>query len=260
MSQFLDPKNDLAFKRIFGKERNKDILIHFLNDIFAGIVAPIVDVDFLSPNQDPEIAAERKNSVDVLCKDNQGRHVIIEMQVANEAGFEKRAQHYAAKTYIEQRDKGIAYKDLKEVIFLAILQGSLTPSDEDPEFLSHHHMLNIKNHKRQLKDFSFSFIELSKFKKKKTELHTIVDKWAYFFKSASKTQKEDLEAIIGSDLVIKRAYSELDRYGWSVDDLRVYDSIDRKQCADKAILEQAIAEGLAKGEAIGEAKVKIEMA
>ena len=253
IGKFLDPKNDLAFKRIFGKEKNQDILIHFLNDVLVDHVnppilsRPIVSVTFLSLDQTPEIAALRASSVDVLCKDDQGRQVIIEMQVEDEPGFEKRAQHYAAKTYIEQRDKGIEYKDLKEVIFLAILKRHLVVMEEDQDFLSHHTMRNVKNNKRQLKDFSFVFMELSKFKKNKTQLVTILDKWAYFFKSAPQTTEEDLLSIIGSDLVIKRAYEELDRYSWSLNDLRYYDGIDRKQCADRAISEGKFQEGLEKG-------------
>src|SRR6266550_4351716 len=67
-SKFLDPKNDISFKRIFGTEKNKDILIHFLNDIlgFTG-KNKIKDIEFLSTIQDPDIAAKKQSIVDVLC-------------------------------------------------------------------------------------------------------------------------------------------------------------------------------------------------
>ncbi|MBA8767052.1 hypothetical protein HCR11_04160 [Wolbachia pipientis] len=79
-SKFLDARNDYAFKRIFGTEKNKDILIHFLNDIlgFTGLAA-IHDVEFLATILDPEIAAKKQSIVDVLCKDSQGSRYIIEM-------------------------------------------------------------------------------------------------------------------------------------------------------------------------------------
>ena len=105
--KFLDPKNDLAFKRVFGSERNKDILIHFVNDIFDLQKNPVEEVTFLETNQNPRIAAERSSSVDILCRDHQGNRFIVEMQVAYDSSFEKRAQYYAAKNYIEQRDRGI---------------------------------------------------------------------------------------------------------------------------------------------------------
>ncbi len=79
-SKFLDPKNDISFKRIFGTEKNKDILIHFLNDIlgFTG-KNEIKGIEFLSTIQDPDIAAKKQSIVDVLCRDENGLQVIVEM-------------------------------------------------------------------------------------------------------------------------------------------------------------------------------------
>ncbi len=80
LSKFLDARNDYTLKRIFGTEKNKDILIHFLNDIlgFTGLAA-IHDVEFLATILDPEVAAKKQSIVDVLCKDSQGSRYIIEM-------------------------------------------------------------------------------------------------------------------------------------------------------------------------------------
>lgn len=80
LSKFLDPKNDISFKRIFGTEKNKDILIHFLNDIlgFTG-KSTIKDIEFLSTIQDPDIASKKQSIVDVLCRDENGLQVIVEM-------------------------------------------------------------------------------------------------------------------------------------------------------------------------------------
>nr|WP_264687670.1 Rpn family recombination-promoting nuclease/putative transposase [Wolbachia endosymbiont (group B) of Erynnis tages] len=80
LSKFLDARNDIAFRRIFGTEKNKDILIHFLNDIL-GLTDDnkIKDVSFLSPIQDPVIASQKQSIVDVLCVDSTGIKTIIEM-------------------------------------------------------------------------------------------------------------------------------------------------------------------------------------
>ena len=100
LSKFLDPKNDVAFKKIFGTEKNKDILIHFLNDMITFKEgAHIKDVTFLKTVQDPETAAKKTSIVDILCVDEKGNHYIVEMQVAKEKGFEKRAQLYASKAW-----------------------------------------------------------------------------------------------------------------------------------------------------------------
>ncbi len=92
LSKFLNVRNDYAFKRIFGTEKNKDILIHFLNDILdLTDDNQIKDVSFLSPIQDPVIASQKQSIVDVLCVDSTGVKTIIEMQVAKTRGFEKRS-------------------------------------------------------------------------------------------------------------------------------------------------------------------------
>src|ERR1700722_13666818 len=110
LSKFLDPKNDVAFKKIFGTEKNKDILIHFLNDMITFKErAPIKDVTFLKTIQDPEIAVNKTSIVDILCRDENENTYIVEMQVAKEKGFEKRAQYYASKAYISQMHVGGEY-------------------------------------------------------------------------------------------------------------------------------------------------------
>lgn len=258
ITKFLDPTNDKAFKRIFASEKNKDILIHFLNDIFGRTTNPIEDVTFLKTNQEAEIAALRESIVDVMCVDLEGNHFIVEIQVNSEPGFEKRAQYYASKTYIQQREKGIEYKDLKEVTFLAILSHCIFP--EKPDYLSRHETLDTKTQERNLKDFSFCFLELPKFKKTKDDLKTMTEKWAYFFKHAPDTTKEDLKKIIGDDRIMERAYYELDRYSWTPEEIRDYDGADMKRAADKAIQEKMFSDGKAEGKAEGIAQEKKEIA
>lgn len=245
LTKFLDPKNDLAFKRLFGTEKNKDILIHFLNDIFERSSNPILDVSFLKTAQDPEISIHRASLLDILCTDQKGERFIVEMQVTNEPGFEKRAPYYAAKAYIEQRTRGQEYRDLKQVTFLAITGFTLFPDKQN--CLSHHHMLDVVTGERNLEDFSFSFIELPKFKKSLNQLANIVDKWIYFFKHAEETSSKDLEKIIGSDEIIERAYEELDRYGWSEEELRAYDHVDMEETVHRTQIGAARTEGMVEG-------------
>jgi predicted transposase/invertase (TIGR01784 family) len=258
LSKFLDPKNDLAFRRIFGTERNKDILIHFLNDVFGRTTNPIESVTFLKENQPPEIQSQRVSIVDILCEDTLHNRFIIEMQVAKENGFAKRAQYYAAKTYIEQREKGVKYKDLKEVTLLSIANFILFP--HKPHYLSYHAMLDKNSLECDLKDFSFSFLELPKFHKTQEQLVTMTEKWVYFFKHADETTEEDLANIIGDDLILERAYKELNRFSWTAQELREYEAIDMKTCADEAVLEAAIEDGINKGIEMGETRGKYKKA
>ncbi|KJV73246.1 putative permease [Orientia tsutsugamushi str. TA763] len=250
LSRFLDPKNDVAFKKIFGSEKNKDILIHFLNDIllFEGN-REITEVEFLGTILDADIASKKESIVDVLCKDKNGAQYIIEMQVDPTQGFEKRAQYYAAKAYGRQPNRGKEgkYSDLKEVIFIAIADYKLFPNKED--YISRHVILDKKTYEHDLKDFSFTFIELPKFKKDRVEeLSDITEKWCYFFKHAKETTLDGYNKIIGEDLIIKRAYEALDQFNWSEDELITYEQELKRIWDNKAVedykLERAKAEGI----------------
>ena len=250
ISKFLDPKNDIAFKRVFGSENHKDILIHFINDILElEGNNQIESVEFLSPIQDPEIAYKKQSLIDVLCKDKNGVQIIVEMQVAPTKGFEKRAQYYAAKAYSRQLNSGSGedgrYQNLKEVIFIAIANCIIFKNKA--EYKSDHVILDKKTYEHDLQDFSFTFIELPKFKKDKiSELKTIIEKWCYFFKYAANTSEEDLKNLIGSDLVINQAYEALNQFNWTEQELIAYEQelkrIRDNRAAEDYLIEKGKAE------------------
>lgn len=245
-TKFLDPKNDYAFKRIFGTEKNKDILVHFLNDILIlPLGEKIQDVTFLKPLQDPEAVAKKQSIVDVLCVDKNGVQYIVEMQVARTDGFAKRAQYYAAKAYTSQMNNGDTYQNLKQVIFLAITDFVMFPDKKG--YKSDHVILDKDSYVQDLKDFSFTFLELPKFTKNIDELTTIEEKWMYFFKHAAHTDPEELKKITGPDVVIRKAYEVLDQFYWSEAELRTYESEKKSELDAKAMLAYAKADGIAEG-------------
>ena len=246
LSKFLDPKNDVCFRKIFGTEKNKDILIHFLNDMVTFRERhPITDVTFLKTVQDPETAAQKTSIVDVLCRDEHGHQYIVELQVAKEKGFEKRAQYYAAKAYSSQMKVGGAYADLKEIIFIAIADFIMFPEKE--AYKSDHIILDRATQSNDLKDFSFTFLELPKFKKRINDLSNMVEKWSYFFLHAEETREEDLASIIGSDEIIERVYQELNRFSWNEEELLTYDQAEKYAGSYKASMDQRYDEGIEKG-------------
>ncbi|WP_353273594.1 Rpn family recombination-promoting nuclease/putative transposase [Wolbachia endosymbiont (group A) of Agelastica alni] len=260
MGKYLSPLNSYSFRRIFGTEKNKDILIHFLNDIlgFTGKNA-IQDIEFLSTIQDPDIASKKQSIVDVLCRDSSGIQYVCEMQVAKTKGFEKRAQYYAAKAYSRQADKGDQYHNLKEIIFIAIADCVLFPNKS--EYKSKHTIRDEDTNEHDLKDFYFIFIELPKFpKNKKDQLENIVEKWVYFFRYADETSEEELEKIIGSDVIIKKAYEELNRFNWSEKEFIAYEQEIKRIRDEQAVLAQKLDDATQKGRQEGRQEEKIEVA
>jgi predicted transposase/invertase (TIGR01784 family) len=243
-TRYLDPRNDLAFKKVFGAEKHKRIPIDFLNAVFhLEGQHKIVSLEFLNTRQAPDIEARKESIVDVLVQDQSGVKYIIEMQVAKIEGFEKRAQYYAAKTYCSHFGEGGKYPDLKKVIFLAITDYVVFPKKEG--YKSDHIILDNLSHEHDLKDFYFTFVELPKFIKSLEDLQTIEDNWYYFLKHAD--ESKDIEKILSHHPEIKEAYEILDRYHWTESELQCYEKLIMNVADAHGMIAAAKTEGLQEG-------------
>ncbi|OYZ37356.1 MAG: hypothetical protein B7Y25_04520, partial [Alphaproteobacteria bacterium 16-39-46] len=125
--------------------------------------------------------------------------------------------------------------------FLAIYDETLF--SKKTEYLSYHEMRDIKTQENDLDSFKFVFLELSKFTNEIENLKTLTEKWAYFFKHATETSEEDLAKIVGGDLIIERAYKELDRFGWSKEELMEYEAVDMKIESVRDSMEGSFSDG-----------------
>lgn len=243
-SKYLDPKNDLAFKKIFGEEKHKNIPISFLNAaLHLEGEDRILDLEFINTIQPPAVQSQKESVVDVLVKDQRGNRYIVEMQVSKTPGFEKRAQYYAAKTYSSHLGEGEKYSNLKEIVFLAITSYIVFPNK--PDYKSEHVILDKKTHEHDLKDFSFTFVELPKFNKKAEELKTIEDQWYYFFKHARESNQ--IIPALASNSEIVDAYDIVERFGWTEQEIRSYDNNMMALMDARCRLEEAREEGIQAG-------------
>ena len=126
--RFFNPKTDYAFKKIFGSAASQDILISFLNAILALDGAEeINDVTILDPRLAPRIDGMKDTYLDVRVQDQRGRSYIVEMQVLNVEGFEKRILYNACKAYVKQLGKGDPYHLLTEVVAVTITDFIMFP-------------------------------------------------------------------------------------------------------------------------------------
>ena len=183
---FADPKTDFAFKRIFGSEEHKDVLIAFLNHILE-LDEPhrIVAVDLLPPEQRPPVAELKLSIVDVKCTDNRGVKYVVEMQVLQVEGFEKRVVYNVAKAYVNQIARGALYPDLDDVVGITICDFDLWPDTPDRKIpmLSRWQMTEQRTGSKELGQIRLVFLELPKYDASRPP-QTLVDKWAYFFREA----------------------------------------------------------------------------
>ena len=129
-SVFINPKTDFAFKKIFGSEHSKDILISFLNAILYNEQDAIQDLVILDPYQAPRIEGIKDSYLDVKATLADDKTVIIEMQVLNVLGFEKRVLYNAAKAFSIQLGVGEDYTLLNPVIALTITDFEMFPGND----------------------------------------------------------------------------------------------------------------------------------
>ena len=105
MARYINPFTDWSFKRIFGQEYSKDLLIEFLNQLLLG-EQHIKDVKFKDKEMLPETKDQRGIIYDVFCETDTGEHIIVEMQNKSQPYFIDRSLYYASKTIVDQGVKG----------------------------------------------------------------------------------------------------------------------------------------------------------
>jgi predicted transposase/invertase (TIGR01784 family) len=181
--KFLDVKTDFAFKKVFGSTDSKDILISFLNALIEfDNEREITDLIIVDPYNIPLLKGMKDTFVDVKAQLSDGTQVIIEMQILNHEGLEKRILFNAAKNYSIQLRKGDAYHLLNPVIALTITDFILFKNSA--ELISNFKLIEKKQFIEYSDDIELIFIELPKYTKTDNELETIQDKWLYFIKNA----------------------------------------------------------------------------
>jgi predicted transposase/invertase (TIGR01784 family) len=186
---FADPKTDFVFKRIFGAEARKPLLVALLNHLLElEGDRRILDVQHLTGEQHIDVSELKLSIVDVKCTDATGRRFVVEMQVLKVEGFEKRVVYNASKAYVMQLRNAEEYPALCDVVGVTICNFNLW-SDTDTEgrfkvpMLSRWRMQEQHSGERGLSQVQYVFLELPKYEAGEAP-RSLVEKWAYFFREA----------------------------------------------------------------------------
>ena len=194
MSKYLDPKADLTFKKVFGK--NKRLVMSLLN---ALLPLPkdmkITDVEYLTAENIPENPAKKYSIVDVRCTDNFNRHFIVEMQSYWTQEFFTRTVFNATAAYSNQLAKGKAFEMLKDVYALSLKQ--------DDGYIQEFYLTNSKHTEDIRKYLSLIFIELPKFKPSNRGDEKMKNLWLKFL-----TQINEETTDVETDLLANEEISE----------------------------------------------------
>ncbi|MFZ4556934.1 MAG: Rpn family recombination-promoting nuclease/putative transposase [Pseudanabaena sp.] len=254
---FINPKIDFAFKKIFGSEDSKDILVSFLNALIYEAQPIIQDLEILNPYLAPKIRGIKDTYLDIKAKiidseTKEDRTVIIEMQVLNVEGFEKRILYNAAKSYSIQLTTGQGYNLLNPVIALTITDFVMFA---DLPNVTSRFVLKEKDFliDYPIYDIELIFVELPKFKKELAALEDIIDKWLFFLNNARKLQ--DVPPAMDNIPELKKAFYIANQANLNLDELEeqekseifIQDQRGAITKAAKESLEQGRQEGLAEG-------------
>jgi len=248
--RFVDVKNDIAFRKIFGNENKKEILISFLNAVLKlENQNKITNVNLLNPFQFPKIKGLKVTVIDVKVTDETGNVFIIEMQLTDKKGLDKRIQYYGAKGYSSQIERGDEYLKLKPMVFIGILDFKYF---ESSNYISRHLITDSETGERKFKDLEFNFIELEKFSKELPELNTLTDKWIYFIKNSENIDVMP-ENINDSGLI--SAYNDAEKHNWTKAELEEYEYAQMREQDERGTI--ALAEERAGERAKQNEKIEI---
>lgn len=168
---------DFAFKKLFGTEVNKDLLISFLNALLSG-EEEIKDLTYLNTEHLGEHEEERKAVFDVYCVNEKGERFLVEMQKAEQRFFKDRSVYYSTFPIREQGPKGNWNYELKAVYTIGILNFSF--DDSDPNYYHHEvKLVDMKTMKVFYDKLTYIYLEMPKFRKTENELENLFEKWLY---------------------------------------------------------------------------------
>jgi len=187
-SKFINPFTYFGFKRIFGEESNKDILLDFLNEVLAPQGISIKDLTYKKNDHYPISKEDRKVIFDLYCENEKGEKSTIELQKAKQDHFKDRMLYYSTFSVQEQGIQGSWDYKLKAIYVIAILDFIFDETDKN-KVISYIQLTDKETNKSFSEKLNFITLEIRKFNKTEEELVTNLDKWLYVLKHLHELEK-----------------------------------------------------------------------
>jgi len=253
--KYLNPFTDFGFKKLFGEEPHKDLLISFLNTLLPQ-KHQILDLQYTKNEQQGSTALDRKAIFDLSCISSTGERFIVELQKAKQNYFKERSVYYSTFPIQEQALRGDWDYKLSAVYTIGILDFLFEEDRSSTEVVHHVHLKN-QNGQIFYDKLTFIYLTLPNFKKNIDELETEQDKWFYVFRHLQDMQ--EIPAVLHEDIFLKlfetaqlACFNEIERQAYQ-DSLKNYRDW-------KGITETVREEGREEGIEIGVEKGKLEVA
>lgn len=251
--RYINPHTDFGFKRLFGSEFNKDLLISFLNALLAG-EQHIVDITYMNAEQLGEHRDSRRAIFDVYCRNDRGDRFIVEMQNAYQEFFKDRTVYYSTFPIREQSQRGENWDfQLDHVYTVGLLNFVFDEDKDNRDYFHHEVMLMDVNTKKVFYDkLTLIYIEIPKFHKREDELQTMFDKWMFVLRNLSRLMERPAAL---QERIFTKLFDQAEIARFDAKDLKDYeDSVNAYRDIINAINTEGkrkYAEGRAEGRAEG---------
>jgi len=260
----LNPRVDFAFKKIFGSEENKDLLISFINSVILE-KNPVVEVTLLNPYNSLNFKGDKGCILDIKAKDSEGRYFDIEMQISDDGDYDKRALNYWAETYTGQLSSGQDYSILRKTIGIHILNFNCIP--DSPKYSNKFIITEASSGMHYFQDFVIYTIELEKFTHSADEnlnlmlprIKTGLDRWSTFLTKAPSLDLNNLPKELCDDPCIQKALEVLNTLSLNKEERELYEDHLKWLRVETSTIKKAEAKGKAEGLAEKAREMALEM-
>jgi predicted transposase/invertase (TIGR01784 family) len=250
MPRYLDPKNDLTFKKVFGG--HKDLCISLLNAMLPlGAGRSVTSVEYQTGELPPRFDGGRNTVVDVRCEDNLGRQFIVEMQMYWADSFRQRVLLNASKAYVAQYDGRTKrgrdpYRLLKPVYELSFVNDVFEPDLAD--YYHHYQLVNVANTEKRIEGLELVFVELPKFRPDSRAARRLRDLWLLYLTGIGRGDA-DVPAALLEQPETRDAVRCLEEQSYSRQEMETYDKYLDIISVEQALLASSEEKGRTEGEA-----------
>ena len=253
MAKFINPFTDVGFKRIFGQEFSKPLLLDFLNSLLEG-EKHIVNLTFLDKEQPALYDEDRSLIYDIYCETDEGDHIIVEMQNKSQPYFKSRSIYYISESIARQGERGSSWNYAIDSVYLIAFLNFI-PLDFKQQFRTDV-VLAEKNTVDQFSDkLRMIYLQLPLFKKEADECENQVERWIYLLKNMETLSRLPWAA---QSAVFKKLESIADVGAMSRDERLKYDEALRKYRDTISVFEGVRMDGLMEGRMEGRKEGRME--
>ena len=201
-SRYVNFYTDFAFKKLFGTEANKDLLLSFLNSRFEGQEV-FHDIQYLNSEHLWQSSSDRRAVFYVYCENEKGEKILIEMQNGDQEYFKDRSLYYSTFPIREQAKKGKGWDyELKRVYTICFLNFTFDKSDEYSHEVK---LVDLMTGEVFYDKLTYLYLEMPKYKKQLPQLNTLYEKWLYAIKHLGDLEERPAEL---KEAIFKRLFEQ----------------------------------------------------